>query len=135
MKKILIADDSATARKFIRKCIGISLSITDPCQIEWIEVSDGNFALQALLASDVDLLITDLNMPNLDGEHLLKEVKSQDKFRNTPVFVITSIKNPAKERDLLSYGAAAVLPKPVSPALMSQALKIVTQNDSSWSFS
>ncbi len=118
MKRIIIADDSATARMFIKRCLQI-IGLGDA---EIIEAEHGKEALEAAKANHVDLLLTDLNMPVMDGETLVKWVKASPKLCELPVIVITSAGNSAKEAQLLDLGAYKVLNKPVSPPIMMDAL-------------
>ncbi len=118
MKRIIVADDSATARMFIKRC----LQIVGLGDAEIIEAEHGKEALAAAKAQPVDLLLTDLNMPVMDGETLVKWVKASPKLCELPVIVITSAGNPAKEAQLLALGAHRVLNKPVSPPVMMDAL-------------
>ncbi len=118
MKRIIIADDSTTARMFIKRCLQI-IGLGDA---EIIEAEHGKEALTAAKAQPVDLLLTDLNMPVMDGETLVKWVKASPKLCDLPVVVITSAGNPAKEAQLLALGAHRVLNKPVSPPVMMEAL-------------
>ena len=118
MKRIIIADDSTTARMFIKRC----LQIVGLGDVEIIEAEHGKEALAAAKAQEVDLLLTDLNMPVMDGETLIKWVKASPKLGDLPVIVITSAGNPAKEAQLLELGAHRVLNKPVSPPMMMDAL-------------
>ncbi|MEA3545798.1 MAG: response regulator [Thermodesulfobacteriota bacterium] len=118
MKRIIIADDSTTARMFIKRCLQI-IGLGD---VEIIEAEHGKEALTAAKAQEVDLLLTDLNMPVMDGETLIKWVKASPKLGDLPVIVITSAGNPAKEAQLLELGAHRVLNKPVSPPMMMDAL-------------
>ena len=118
MKRIIIADDSTTARMFIKRCLQI-IGLGD---VEMIEAEHGKEALAAAKAQEVDLLLTDLNMPVMDGETLIKWVKASPKLGELPVIVITSAGNPAKEAQLLELGAHRVLNKPVSPPMMMDAL-------------
>ena len=118
MKRIIIADDSATARMFIKRCLQI-IGLGDA---EIIEVEHGKEALTAAKTQPVDLLLTDLNMPVMDGETLVKWIKASPKLCELPVIVITSAGNPAKEQQLLALGAFRVLNKPVSPPVMMDAL-------------
>lgn len=118
MKRIIIADDSTTARMFIKRCLQI-IGLGDA---EIIEAEHGKEALAAAKAQPVDLLLTDLNMPVMDGETLVKWVKASPKLGDLPVVVITSAGNPAKEAQLLELGAHRVLNKPVSPPVMMEAL-------------
>ena len=118
MKRIIVADDSTTARMFIKRCLQI-IGLGD---VEIIEAEHGKEALAAAKAQEVDLLLTDLNMPVMDGETLIKWVKASPKLGELPVIVITSAGNPAKEAQLLELGAHRVLNKPVSPPMMMDAL-------------
>jgi two-component system chemotaxis response regulator CheY len=118
MKRIIIADDSATARMFIKRCLQI-IGLGDA---EFVEAEDGKQALEAAKEQPADLLLTDLNMPVMDGQTLVKWVKASPKLCNMPIVVITSAGNPAKEAQLLELGAYRVLNKPVSPPMMMAAL-------------
>ncbi len=118
MKRIVIADDSATARMFIKRCLEI-IGFNDA---EIIEAEHGKQALAAAKEQEVDLLLTDLNMPVMDGETLVKWAKASPKLANLPIVVISSAGNPAKEKQLLEMGVHRVLNKPVSPPAMMDAL-------------
>ncbi len=118
MKRIVIADDSATARMFIIRCLEI-IGLGDA---EIVETEHGKEALAAAKAKPTDLLLTDLNMPVMDGETLLKWVKASPKLMDVPVVIITSAGNPAKEQELLNLGALRVLNKPISPPMLMDAL-------------
>ena len=118
MKRIIIADDSTTARMFIKRCLQI-IGLGDA---EIIEAEHGKEALAAAKAQPADLLLTDLNMPVMDGETLVKWVRASPKLGDLPIIVITSAGNPAKEAQLLELGAHRVLNKPVSPPVLMEAL-------------
>ncbi|MGE4543844.1 MAG: response regulator [Pedobacter sp.] len=123
MKRIVIADDSATARMVIRRCLEI-IGLGDAGMVE---VPNGREALARLKEEPTDLLVTDLNMPIMDGETLLKWVKGSPKLTDVPVVVITSAGNPAKEALLTELGAFAVLDKPISPATLLKKLEPLMQ--------
>ncbi|ABA88452.1 response receiver CheY associated with MCPs of class 36H [Syntrophotalea carbinolica DSM 2380] len=123
MKRIVIADDSATARMVIRRCLEI-IGLGDAGMVE---VPNGREALARLKEEPTDLLVTDLNMPIMDGETLLKWVKGSPKLTDVPVVVITSAGNPAKEAVLSELGAYAVLDKPISPATLLKKLEPLMQ--------
>lgn len=123
MKRIVIADDSATARMVIRRC----LEIIGLGEAGMVEVPNGREALARLKEEPTDLLVTDLNMPIMDGETLLKWVKGSPKLTNVPVVVITSAGNPAKAEMLTELGAFAVLDKPISPATLLKKLEPLMQ--------
>lgn len=119
---VIIADDSATARMIIRRC----LEIAGYREATFLEARDGREALQLAHANQTDLLVTDINMPNMDGVSLLKKIKASPTLNTLPVMVISSASNPARAAELFSQGAFAVVNKPVSPVSVAQALKIFT---------
>jgi len=118
MTRIVIADDSATARMFIRRCLEI-IGLGDA---EFVEAENGKAALAATKMAKTDLLLSDLNMPVMDGETLLKWVRSSPGLIDLPVVIITSAGNSAKERELMKLGALKVLNKPVTPPMLMEAL-------------
>lgn len=125
IKTILVADDSATARMIIKRCVEIA-GLMDA---EFIEAEDGKQALKLAREQPVDLLITDLNMPNMDGHSLLKHVKASPKLHDLPVIVISSASNKQIKSDLLGQGAWAVLNKPITPASVAKALGNLSQQN------
>ncbi len=116
---IIIADDSATARMIIKRC----LEIAGFEEAKFLDARDGTEALELARNNKIDLLVTDLNMPKMDGKSLLKHVKSSPKLAELPVLVITSASNQAKEDELKGLGAFAILSKPVSPANVAEVLE------------
>jgi len=116
---IIVADDSSTARMIIKRC----LEIAGFGESQMLEARDGTEALELAKKNSVDLLVTDLNMPKMDGRSLLKHVKSSPRLSDLPVLVITSVNNQAKEEELKNMGAFAILGKPVSPAKVAEALE------------
>lgn len=123
MKRIVIADDSATARMVIRRC----LEIIGLGEADMVEAPNGREALNRLKEEPTDLLVTDLNMPVMDGETLLKLVKGSPRLTDLPVVIVTSAGNPAKEVELTTIGAFAVLNKPISPATLLKTLEPLMQ--------
>jgi len=78
MSKIIIADDSSTARMIVKRCMEI-IGFHDA---EYLEAEDGREVLQIISAHTVNILVTDLTMPNLDGIGLLKEIKSHPEHKS-----------------------------------------------------
>ncbi len=118
MKRILIIDDSNTARMIVRRC----LEIVARGEVEFLEAADGKEALKKLRKRPVDLIITDLNMPVMDGETLLKWIKRSPKTNDIPVVVISSAGNPAKNQQVLDLGALTVISKPISPEAINETM-------------
>ena len=108
-KKILIAEDSPTMRSLIASTIN---ALGD---YEIIEAANGFEALRILPREKVDLVITDINMPDINGLELVSFVKGNAMYRSTPLFII-STEGSARDREKgLALGAEAYLVKPFSP--------------------
>jgi two-component system chemotaxis response regulator CheY len=114
-KTILVVDDSVS----IRHVVNIALT---GAGYNVIEASDGEDALKKLDSSSVNLVISDVNMPNMGGIELLKAIKSRPDTKFTPVIMLTteseaSIKDQGREA-----GAKAWMVKPFQPAQMVDAV-------------
>lgn len=123
MLKILIADDSKTARMIIQRC----LEMTGLTNCEYIHASNGVEALAIIRSRKIDLLITDLNMPEMDGKDLLQAVKSSPRLTDIPVIVISSLVNPALEKELSSLGVNGIINKPVSPVKLLESIESIME--------
>ncbi len=109
MNRILIVDDSSMARTLIRR----SLEVCGFDELNVLEASNGVNAMEVLRNNPIDMVFTDLNMPEMDGEGLLKRIKSSPRLNHIPVVVISSKKSSATERKLIAEHAVAVLGKPI----------------------
>ena len=118
MKRVVIADDSKMARAFIRRSIEIALAE----DAEYVEAVDGQDAFEKMKDAPTDLLVTDLNMPKMNGTQLLRRIIASPRLHGTPSIVVTSLLNPAKEKELRELGASEILGKPLSPTELSDAL-------------
>jgi len=116
---IIVADDSVTARMIVKRCLEIA-GLSDA---KFLDARDGTEALELARNNKVDLLVTDLNMPKMDGLSLLKHIKASPRLSEMPVLVVSSLTNQAKIEELMSLGASAILGKPVSPVDISEALE------------
>ena len=121
IKKIVIADDSALARMFIRRCLEIA-GLGDS---EFFEAGDGAEALQRLKEIHADMLVTDLTMPNMNGIELLKRISASPRLAGLPVLVVTSAGNEEQRKQLLELGATRILSKPISPPMLVEAINAV----------
>lgn len=117
-KRILIVDDSATARMMIRRC----LEIAGMVDAEYHEAGNGVEAIEVLDANPVDLIFTDLNMPEMDGEELLTLIRARESTALLPVVIVSSAGNEAKDMALRKAGASMILSKPISPAIFADIL-------------
>lgn len=115
---VVIADDSATARMIIQRCC----EIAGLENATYFQAANGKRAIEIIGDNIVDLVLTDMNMPEMDGRELLEHVQRDPMTNHIPVIVITSLQNEALAADLKTIGAAAVLPKPLTPALLAKEL-------------
>jgi CheY-like chemotaxis protein len=118
-KKVLIVDDSSTSRMIIQRCVEMAAMSYEG----FVEAENGMEALALLRErEDLCLILTDINMPKMDGQTFIKLVKNDPKTRSLPLVVISSIADGAFIDELLALGVTAVIKKPVSPAKMLDAL-------------
>lgn len=109
MKKvILVADDSPTIRKFV----AFSLTMQG---FEVLAASDGMEAMEILPQRKVDLIITDLNMPNLDGFELIKAVRENVDYKDLPIIILSSLAGSDEIERGMSCGANSYMVKPFDP--------------------
>ncbi|MCX6154998.1 MAG: response regulator [Candidatus Kapabacteria bacterium] len=104
-KTILIAEDSNSVRKFITLALKL-----DGYRV--IACSDGMEALEKLPTEEVNLIMTDLNMPNIDGLKLIKTVRENPEYQDLPIIILSSL---SKDEDInkgLEAGANSYLIKP-----------------------
>jgi two-component system, chemotaxis family, chemotaxis protein CheY len=105
-KKILIVDDSAAIRQ------SISFILTQE-GYETVEATDGLEGLSALSGLDaLDLIITDVNMPNLDGIGFIRKARELEKFKFTPILVLTTESQGSKMNEGKEAGATGWIVKP-----------------------
>ncbi len=105
---VLIVDDSAAIRKILQRV----LRQTDVPLGEILEAGDGVEALDLMKSQEVGLVLTDVNMPNMDGLQLLAEIKSRETLKSVPVVMITTEGSQNKVMEALTLGAAGYVRKP-----------------------
>ncbi len=111
LNKIMIVDDSATSRMIIKRCFQMA-GYQDST---YIEAEDGLKAMSNLNRNDVDLVVTDLNMPKMDGTTFIKKLRLMEKTKTLPVLVISSMGNERMETELADKGVIGILRKPMTP--------------------
>lgn len=110
-ESILIVDDSATSRMIIKRCFEIAGYL----ECSYYEAEDGMMAISFLENNRVDLIVTDLRMPKMDGTTFIKKLKVYDFSRNIPIIVVSSIKSEPLTIQLLEEGVMGIIKKPISP--------------------
>jgi two-component system chemotaxis response regulator CheY len=107
-KLIMIVDDSAS----MRQVVGIALKGAGYAVLEG---RDGRDALTKLTGQKVNLIISDVNMPNMDGISFVKAVKQLPAYRFTPIIMLTTESEESKKREGQAAGAKAWVVKPFQP--------------------
>jgi two-component system chemotaxis response regulator CheY len=105
---VLIVDDSAAIRKILQRV----LAQTDLTIGEIFEAGDGVEALKTMESKKVDLVLADINMPNMDGLQLLTSVRSRPEWKAIPVIMITTEGSQAKVLEAVQLGAQGYVRKP-----------------------
>ena len=117
-KTIMVVDDSAS----IRQVVSLALK---GAGYEVIEACDGKDALSKMTGQKIHLIVSDVNMPNMDGITLVKEVKAHPKYKFTPIMMLTTESGDDKKSAGKEAGAKAWLVKPFQPpALLSAVAKL-----------
>jgi two-component system, chemotaxis family, chemotaxis protein CheY len=117
--RVLIVDDSPAMRSFIRRVIQISGFDCDLC----LEAANGEEALHVLEAEWVDLILTDINMPTMNGEQFVRHLEADESLRSIPVLVVSTDSTGHRIRQMLALGAKGYLPKPFTPEALREELE------------
>jgi two-component system chemotaxis response regulator CheY len=119
--KFLVVDDFSTMRRIVRGLLKeMGCNNVD-------EAEDGAVALQMLKSSRYDFVVSDINMPNMNGFDLLKAVKSDDSLKHIPVLMVTA---EARKEDILlaaQSGAAGYVVKPFTKATLEEKVTKILQ--------
>ncbi len=108
---ILVVDDSPVMRSFIRKAISLTGLEVGGCY----EAGNGEDALRSLGEQWVDLILTDINMPEMNGEELLRRLEADELLRAIPVIVVSTDSTQGRVERLLTMGAKGYVTKPFLP--------------------
>ncbi|HAL55715.1 MAG TPA: response regulator [Bacteroidetes bacterium] len=106
-KTVLVVDDSATVRKFV----AASLSLKG---FRVITAADGMEALEKMPQEKFDLVITDLNMPDMDGFEFIKNLRETPEYAGIPIIILSSIVDQEEKDRGLQLGAYSYIEKPFS---------------------
>lgn len=117
---ILIVDDSETMRAVIKRTI----SMTGISVGELLEAGNGKEALGILTDAWVDVVLSDINMPEMGGIELLKAMKSDDVLQNIPVIFISTESSNARMDEAKVLGVAAYVKKPFTP----ETIKVIVMD-------
>jgi two-component system chemotaxis response regulator CheY len=117
-KTIMAVDDSASIRQMV------SFALREG-GYQVVEASDGMAALAKLDGENVDMIIADLNMPNLDGIGLVREVRSMASCRFLPIIILTTESQESRKQAAREAGASGWIVKPFTPNQLVSVVKRV----------
>jgi len=112
--RVLIVDDSAATRALIASALE-----TDP-EFEVTETASGFEALRALPQGRFDLILTDINMPDINGLELVRFIKNSPLYKDKPLIIISSLQGGSERRRGLALGASDYVVKPFDPDALLQ---------------
>ena len=118
MKTVLTVDDSRTMRDML------NLALTE-AGYNVVQAVDGVDGLEVLQGSDPDVIVTDINMPRMDGFGFIEGVRKDSKYRAIPILVLTTESDVAKKARARQAGATGWIIKPFNPAKLVDALRRV----------
>ncbi|MBI3594373.1 MAG: response regulator [Nitrospirae bacterium] len=108
-KKVLVVEDSSTMRSLI------VTTVEDILGFEAVEVKNGIEALKALPTQSFDLIITDINMPNINGLEVVKFVKENPRYKAIPMIIVSTEQGEKEIQKGLALGASEYVTKPFHP--------------------
>ena len=118
MKTILAVDDSATMREMVA-------FVLESAGYRVIEAEDGAQGLDRATATNVDLVITDQNMPNMDGLTLVRSLRELRDYKTTPILLLTTESSAEMKQKGRDAGATGWMVKPFDPDKLVRMLKAI----------
>ena len=118
MKQLLVVDDMDVMRSVVS-------SIARDCDFDVTQASNGEQALQALAMRRFDAILSDWNMPNMNGEEFVRELRARG--ATTPVIMVTAEADRAKIETLMAIGVQCYILKPFKPEALRKALQALHQ--------
>jgi two-component system chemotaxis response regulator CheY len=119
-KTALVVDDSFTMRNMV------SLALKEQ-NFDVVTAEDGKDALKVSTGKKFDVIITDINMPNMNGFELLEKLRSMEEFKFTPILVLTTEGGDDKKKEGKRLGATGWIVKPFNPQTLISTINKVCQ--------
>ncbi len=114
-RKVLIVDDSATMRNMLKAAM-------NELDFEIHTAEDGDKAMKSVVLHEFDIILTDINMPNVDGIELIRMIRGNAKNGGKPILVITTEGGEAAKQAGKSAGANGWIVKPCDPEVLKRAV-------------
>jgi two-component system, chemotaxis family, chemotaxis protein CheY len=112
MSEILVVDDSPTMRRMI------IASLRTLAEVNFHEASSGLEAIEYLALTEIDLIVLDLNMPDMHGLEVVRFVRGHKRCSQTPIIILTTRGDEASRTEALAIGASVYLTKPFLPQVL-----------------
>lgn len=119
MKTILTVDDSRTMRDMLK------MALVD-AGFRVVQAEDGVHGLQMLEGETPDVIVTDLNMPRMDGFSFIEALRQESAYRGTPILVLTTEVDTEKKKRAKAAGATGWIVKPFDPVKLVDAINRVS---------
>ncbi|GBE01312.1 hypothetical protein BMS3Bbin06_01565 [bacterium BMS3Bbin06] len=122
MKRILIVEDSDSTRSMIR-------TMVEDLGEEYLVFDTGNGfeALKLLPTEDFNMIITDINMPDINGLELINFIKTNPRYRDIPLIIVSTERSEEDRNRGLALGADAYITKPFKPEELQETVKQIIQ--------
>lgn len=117
-KKVMVIDDSKTVRSYHK-------TLLKDLGVEVFEAENGMEALENSLENTVDLFLVDINMPIMDGYSFVKEIRTQEAHKTTPIIMISTQSHDEDKVEAYTMGANLYAIKPIKPDDLNRMLKII----------
>ncbi|MBI5635082.1 MAG: response regulator [Nitrospirae bacterium] len=117
MKTILIVEDSATTRALIRAVID------ELGEYETVEAGSGFEALKILPQQEYDLIVTDINMPDINGLELINFVRNNPRYNHLPIIIVSTERSEEDKKRGMALGATAYVTKPFKSSELQEIIK------------
>ena len=117
MDTILVVDDSPTIRRMVRAALGALGGVT------FAEAGSGLRAIEVLGMEPVQMVVLDLNMPDMHGLDVIRFLRSHERYRQLPVIVLTTRGDESSRQAALAAGASAYLTKPFVPGALLSSVR------------
>ena len=119
MKTILIVEDSATTRALIRAVID------EIGEYETVEAGSGFEALKMLPQQEYDLIVTDINMPDINGLELINFVRNNPRYNHLPIIIVSTERSEEDKKRGMALGATAYVTKPFKSSELQEIIKTI----------
>ncbi len=121
--RLMIVDDSKSMRSFIKRVVNVSGLEVD----SYHEAADGVEALEVLNSQQVDVILTDINMPRMNGEELVRQLSNSGVTSTVPVIVVSTDATTLRKDHLMALGAKGYLTKPFLPESLREEIERVLE--------